>query len=316
MNLIFDGSLDKLAFRAVFGENMEALAAADSNVVYLDADMMSSIDTRNFWKRNPQQAINCGIAEANMMGVAAGLSAGGKKPYVHTFGPFASRRVYDQVVLSIAYAGLSVRIFGTDPGVAAAFNGGTHMPFEDLALYRAIPRATVIEISDSTMLKNIMWQIKEREGLTYVRMTRKNYHGIYGEGNDFKIGKGLVLREGGDAAVIACGMMVSEAMLAAEILAGEGIHIKVIDMFTIKPLDVDLVREAAKTGLIVTAENHNIVGGLGEAVATALIEANAAPGFRRIGMRESFGEVGPVDYLQEKFGLNAENIAKTIREAL
>jgi transketolase len=305
--------VDKSAFRAVFGENMEALAAADRDVVYLDADMMSSIDTRNFWKRNPHQAINCGIAEANMMGVAAGLSAGGKKPYVHTFGPFASRRVYDQVVLSIAYAGLSVRIFGTDPGVAAAFNGGTHMPFEDIALYRAIPCATVIEISDSAMLKNIMWQIKDQPGLTYVRMTRKNYCGIYSDDHDFEIGEGQVLKTGKDAAVIACGMMVSEALKAAEILAAEGISLKVIDMFTIKPLDIDLVIEAAKTGLVITAENHNIIGGLGEAVATVLLESGLSPKFKRIGMKESFGEVGPVDYLQNLYGLTAENIAEMVR---
>jgi len=314
MAVIYNGDADKLAFRAVFAKEMEAMADADKDVVYLDADMMSSIDTRPFWKRNPKQAINCGIAEANMIGVAAGLSVGGKKPFTHTFGPFASRRVYDQVVMSIAYAGNSVRIFGSDPGITAAFNGGTHMPFEDIALYRAIPNATVIEISDSSMLKNIMWQIKDRNGLTYIRMTRKNYAGIYSDDHNFAIGKGQVIRDGKDAAVIACGLLIGEAMAAADILAKESIELKVIDMFTIKPLDVDLVLEAAKTGKVLTAENHNIIGGLGEAVASALLENGCAPKFKRLGMVESFGEVGPVDYLQKIYGFTAENIAKTIRE--
>ena len=314
MAIIYNGDTDKLAFRAVFAKEIEAMAQADKDVVYLDADMMSSIDTRPFWKRNPAQAINCGIAEANMMGVAAGLAAAGKKPFAHTFGPFASRRVYDQVVMSIAYAGNSVRIFGSDPGITAAFNGGTHMPFEDIALYRAIPKATVIEISDSSMLKNIMWQIKDREGLTYIRMTRKNYAGIYSDDHDFTIGRGQVVREGKDAAVIACGLLLAEAMAAADILAKEGIELKVIDMFTIKPLDVDLVLEAAKTGIVLTAENHNVIGGLGEAVAAALLEGGMAPKFKRIGMNESFGEVGPVDYLQKIYGFTAESIAKSIKE--
>ncbi|MCL2621161.1 MAG: transketolase family protein, partial [Defluviitaleaceae bacterium] len=154
MSIVYDGSLDKVVYKTVFGETMEAIANADPNVVYLDADLMASIGTRDFWKRNPRQAINVGIAEANMIGIAAGLSAAGKKPYCHTFGPFASRRVYDQAFLSVAYGGNSVRIFGSDPGVTAAFNGGTHMPFEDIALYRAVPNATVLEISDGAMLKS------------------------------------------------------------------------------------------------------------------------------------------------------------------
>ncbi|MCL2168919.1 MAG: transketolase family protein [Defluviitaleaceae bacterium] len=323
MAIIYDKSADKLMFRAAFAQTIEKLAELDSDVVYLDADMMSSIDTRPFWKKNPRQAINCGIAEANMIGVAAGLAAAGKKPYAHSFGAFSSRRVYDQAVLSVAYAGCDVRIFGTDPGIQAGFNGGTHMPFEDIALYRAIPNSTVIEISDSSMLKHIMYQIKERKNLTYVRMTRKNYQALYSKDHKFEIGKGQVLREGTDGAIIACGMMVCEALGAADILAADGINIKVIDMFTIKPLDMDLVRAAAETGLVVTAENHNVIGGLGEAVASGLLDVRTAEGvrpyspkFKRIGMVESFGEVGPVDYLQELYGFTAENIAKTVKEML
>ncbi|MCL2575116.1 MAG: transketolase family protein [Defluviitaleaceae bacterium] len=316
MSIIYDGSIDKIVYKTVFGETMEAIANADSNVVYLDADLMGSIGTTGFWKRNPKQAINVGIAEANMAGIAAGLSAAGKKPYLHTFGPFASRRIYDQVFLSIAYAGNNARIFGSDPGVAAAFNGGTHMPFEDLALYRAIPHSTVIEISDGAMLEALMWQVKDRSGLTYTRLTRKAYPTIYSKDHKFTIGKGEIIRKGTDATIIACGLMVGEALAAAEKLATDDINVQVIDMFTIKPLDVDLVLEAAKTGIIITAENHNVIGGLGDAVASTLLEAGVAPKFKRIGIEESFGQVGPQDFLQKHYGLTAENIEKTLRDIL
>ncbi|MCL2854668.1 MAG: transketolase family protein [Defluviitaleaceae bacterium] len=313
MSIIYDGSLDKIVYKTVFGETMEALAKADPDVVYLDADLMASIGTRDFWKRNPKQAINCGIAEANMIGVAAGLSSAGKKPYCHTFGPFASRRVFDQAFLSVAYGGNNVRIFGSDPGVTAAFNGGTHMPFEDIALYRAVPNATVLEISDGAMLKTLMWQLKDYKGLSYTRLTRKAYPTIYSDDHKFTIGKGEVVRAGKDAAIIACGLMVGEAMAAAQTLAAEGVDVQVIDMFTIKPLDVDLVLNAAKTGMLITAENHNIIGGLGDAVAATLLEAGVSPKFKRIGVNDRFGQVGPQDFLQKEYGLTAENIVNTLR---
>jgi transketolase len=312
MSIIYNGNMDAVPYKNIFGETMEAIANADPDVIYLDADLMNSIGTLNFWKKNPRQAINCGVAEANMMGIAAGLSNAGKKPYCHTFGPFASRRCYDQVFLSIAYAGLSARIFGSDPGVTAAFNGGTHMPFEDTALYRAIPNATVLEISDGSMLKALMWQLKDRGGLSYTRLTRKAYPAIYSSDHNFTIGKGEIIRQGKDGYIIACGLMVSEALKAASALSSSNLDIGVIDMFTIKPLDIDLILEAAKTGLIITAENHNIIGGLGEAVASALLEAGMAPKFKRIGINESFGAVGPQDFLQNLFGLTSENIVNTI----
>ena len=312
--VIYDGTMDQTPYKNIFGAEMEAIVKADRNAVYLDADLMNSIGTYKLWKHNPEQAINCGIAEANMIGIAAGLSAGGKKPYVHTFGPFASRRCYDQVFLSIAYAGNSARIFGSDPGVTAAFNGGTHMPFEDMALYRAIPQATVIEISDGAMLKNLMWQLKDREGLSYIRTTRKGYPALYSEDHPFEIGKGEVLREGTDVTIIACGLMVSEAMKAAEILAGEGIRAQVIDMFTIKPIDQDLVLKAAReTGKIVTAENHNIIGGLGDAVLNALVEGGQLVPLKKVGVQDQFGSVGPQDYLQEFYGLTAAKIVEAVK---
>ncbi|MDL2254323.1 transketolase family protein [Ruminococcaceae bacterium OttesenSCG-928-I18] len=315
--IIYDGTKDSEAYKTLFGRVMEEICAEDPDVVYLDADIMNSIGTLAFHKRNPKQAIDVGIAEANMMGIAAGLSAGGKKPYVHTFGPFATRRSFDQSFLSIAYAGNSVRIFGSDPGVTAAFNGGTHMPFEDLALMRAVPEATVMEISDGAMFEAVLHAIKDREGLTYLRCGRKNYPTVYSKDHSFTIGKGEVLREGSDITVIAIGLMVGEAMKAAQMLEQEGISLRVVDMFTVKPLDTELVLRCAKeTKAILTSENHNVIGGLGDAVASVLLESGSCIPFKKHGVYDRFGSVGPQDYLQEHYGLTAEVITENVKALL
>ncbi|MDR0550630.1 MAG: transketolase family protein, partial [Spirochaetaceae bacterium] len=308
--IVYDGTPDKEPYKNVFGRVMEALAAADKDVVYLDADLMNSIGTRSFWKKNPAQAVNCGIAEADMAGIAAGLSAAGKKPYIHTFGPFASRRCFDQLFLSVAYAGNSVRVFGSDCGVTAAFNGGTHMPFEDMALLRAVPGSTVIDISDGAMLESIMKQVKDRPGLTYTRLNRKAYPRVYSADHPFVIGKGEVLRDGKDITIIACGLMTGEALKAAASLDADGIKARVVDMFTVKPLDTALVEKCAhETGAILTTENHNIIGGLGDAVGAAVLEAGIHCKVKKHGVRDRFGSVGPQDYLQEQYGLTAGVIA-------
>lgn len=309
--IIYDGTMDKEVYKSVFGRTIEAIAAEDKDVVYLDSDLMNSIGTMGFWKKNPAQAINCGIAEANMAGIAAGLSAGGKKPYTHTFGPFATRRGYDQVFISSAYAGNSVRIFGSDPGVCAAFNGGTHMPFEDMAIMRAIPHCTVIDITDGAMLEAVMHLIKDREGVTYVRTTRKNFPAVYSKDHEFVIGKAELLRDGGDVTIIACGLMVGEAMKAAAELEKKGISARVVDMFTVKPIDAEMVRKCAKeTGAIVTAENHNVIGGLGDAVGAVLLENGVPVKFKKVGVNDEFGSVGPQDYLQKFYGLTADKVAE------
>ncbi|MDR3333341.1 MAG: transketolase family protein [Treponema sp.] len=313
--IVYNGSMDKEAYKSVFGRVMEQLATEDPDVVYLDADLMNSIGTRGFWKKNKKQAINCGISEANMVGIAAGLSAGGKKPYIHTFGPFASRRCYDQLFLSVGYAGNSVRVFGSDPGVTAAFNGGTHMPFEDMALLRAVPHSTVIDVSDGTMLEKVMGITKDMKGLIYVRLTRKSYPTVYSRDHGFTLGKGEVLRDGTDLTIIACGLMVSEAMKAAGSLQEQGIKARVIDMFTVKPLDTELVLKCAKeTGHILTTENHNIIGGLGDAVGAALLESGLPVKMRKHGVQDEFGSVGPQDYLMEQYGLTGAHIAKAAQE--
>ena len=317
MAIIYDGSMDKEVYKNVFSRTMEEVANSDSKVVYLDADLMNSFGTLGFWKRNKKQAINCGIAEANMIGVAAGLAAAGRKPYAHSFGPFASRRCYDQSFLSVAYAGNSVRIFGSDPGVTAAFNGGTHMPFEDMALMRAVPHSTVIEITDGAMLEKIMYDIKDREGLTYIRTTRKSYPTVYSLDHEFQIGKGEVVREGNDVTIIACGLMVGEALKASAELEKQGVSARVVDMFTVKPIDKELVVACAKeTGAIITAENHNVIGGLGDAVCDALMSEECLVPMKKIGVQDEFGSVGPQDYLQEYYGLTAVKIVEAVNEVL
>lgn len=309
--IIFDGTREEKAHKDVFATTIASLLEEDERVIFLDADLMNSSGTYKLWKERPHQMINCGIAEANMMGVAAGLSAMGRIPYVHTFGPFASRRCFDQVFLSIGYAGNSVRIFGSDPGVAASFNGGTHMPFEDMALMRAVPGSYVFDTSSGVQLTAVLKAAKTLEGVVYIRSTRGQYLKIYSDDSQFEVGKGQIVREGRDLTVIACGLMLSEAMLAADSLAKKGIEIEVIDMFTVKPLDVELVvRSATKTKAVVTAENHNIIGGLGDAVASALMEQGICVPFKKHGVEDRFGQVGPVDYLQEVYGLTAEALVK------
>lgn len=251
-----------------------------------------------------------------MMGVAAGLAAMGKKPYATTFAPFASRRCYDQVFLSIGYAKNDVRIYGSDAGVTAAFNGGTHMPFEDMSLMRAVPHSTVIDVADAVQLKWVLKAVKDNKGLTYIRSTRKSNIKVYDESSEFELGKGNVVRDGKDVTIIAVGIMVGEALGAAEILKDKGIDARVVDMFTVKPIDVDLVTKCAKeTGCIVTAENHNVIGGLGDAVAAAVL-ANAPVPMLKHGVQDEFGQVGPQPYLQEVYKLTAKDLAETVEKAL
>ena len=251
MKIVYDGSMDPRLCKSVLGETIPALAAEDPDFIYLDADLMNCIGTAKWAAANPDRAINCGIAEANMIGVACGLAAAGFKPMVHTFGPFASRRCYDQLFLSAGYAKNDITIIGTDPGVTAAMNGGTHMPFEDMALYRAIPGATVIDVTDPTMLISVLRQSKDRPGVKYIRVGRKSYARVYEEGSELPIGKAVTLREGTDLVIFACGILIHEAMQAAKILAEEGISAAVVDCFTVKPLDEEAVLAwAGKTGAV------------------------------------------------------------------
>lgn len=295
--------------RAVYAETLIDLAEKDRNVVLLEADLMRASGTQPFADKFPERTFNVGVAEANLVGIAAGLSSTGKIPFANTFACFAARRTFDQFFISANYARLNVKLVGTDPGVTAAYNGGTHMPFEDVGLMRTIPRLFVFEPCDLVSLRKLVAQSAYHQGCTYMRLHRRQAEVIYDEGAEITLGRGNVLRDGEDVTLIAAGVvMVPEALRAAELLGQDGISAAVIDMHTVKPIDAELVVEyAEKTGAIVTCENHQIANGLGSAVAEVLVERRPTR-MRRVGVQDEFGEVGPLDYLMERFGLTASDI--------
>jgi len=302
--------------RDAYCSTLMELAKTDGRIVALDADLISSSGMKPFFKAFPQRSVQCGIAEANMIGVAAGLSLTGKVPFCHSFGPFASRRVCDQIFISAAYARLNVRIIGSDPGVTAAYNGGTHMPFEDMAVLRGIPEITLIEPCDPVCMADVTRQLVDVYGVYYIRMARKNAVAVYEPGSTFEIGKGNVLRSGVDVTLFASGIMVAEALKAAELLAGEGVSARVVDLFTWKPMDVELVAKCAEeTGAFVTAENHNIYGGLGSAVAEAAAKTVPVP-IEMVGTDDRFGQVGTEAFLRGEYRLTAERIADAAKKAI
>jgi transketolase len=308
--------LDEIEMRQMYANTLLELAKDNQNVIALEADLMSAISTNKIMSQIPKQMINCGIMEANMTGVAAGLALTGKIPYLHTFAQFATRRAFDQLFVSGAYAKLNLKILASDSGVTAEHNGGTHMAFEDLGLVRLIPNAYVYEASDATMLGYLLRKVEKEYGIHYIRTIRKNAVKIYDEEESFEAGKGKVLREGGDVTIIASGIMVAESLKAADLLQGMGIKASVIDMYSIKPIDKDLiVQYAEKTKAIVTAENHNVIGGLGSAVAEVLSE-HCPTRLRRIGVKEQFGQVGKVEYLKEFYQLTVKDIVGAVEELI
>ena len=278
IKLAEENKMGEQEMRQVYAEAITGLIEEGEPVMAMDADLMRAIGLLPYQKDYPDNIIDCGIAEANMMGVAAGLSAEGFVPFPHSFAVFSSRRSMDQVFMSGAYAKLNIKVVGSDPGICAGLNGGTHQAFEDVAVMRCIPNITIVEPTDAAMVRDLTIQAAKTYGMFYIRMNRGKAETIYEEGSSFEIGKAVKLREGQDATVIAAGREVIEAVRAAELLKEEGIHIRVLDMFTLKPLDKEAVIAAAKeTGAIVTAENHNVIGGLGSAVAEILAENCPVP---------------------------------------
>lgn len=316
MDIRFTGEPPVQEIFQVIGDTFEQMIEEDPRVVYLDADLMGSLKTQNLWKKYPNNVFNCGIQEANMVGVACGMYLNGFKPYIHTFTPFASRRIFDQLFISVAYAKKSITVIGSDAGIMATHNGGTHMCFEDVAMMRTVPDACVVDISDSAMMKAFMQLSKHYEGLTYLRTARRGVPDIYMEDTQFEIGQAKVLNEGDDVALIGCGIMVATCLKAAKLLEKEGIRARVIDIVTIKPLDTETVLQAAKeTGLIVTAENANIIGGLGSAVAEYLAE-NHPTKVVKIGVDDCFGCVGTEVFLRQKYGLTELHIVEKVKKQL
>ena len=302
--------------RKVFAETLEELMRENKDVIYLEADLAGAIGTTGLFDSMPEQAFDMGIMEANMIGVGAGMSVKGKIPFMHSFGTFTSRRCADQTFLSGCYNHANIKIAGSDPGITAETNGGTHMPFEDMGIYRSFPGITILDVAEPRLLHEMLRSMAKEYGVMYIRFPRKGKTCYYEETQTFSIGKGVVVRDGEDVTVIASGIEVPEAILAAEELEEEGIRVRVVDMFTVKPLDEELVTACAReTGAVVTAENHNKIGGLGSAVSEVLAE-NAAVPFRRVGVPDCFGEVGSLGFLSEKFGISKNHIKEAVREVL
>lgn len=308
--------VDSVAMRDAYCDTLIELAEKDSSIVAIEADVMASMGTKRFAEKFPERSVNCGIQEANAIGVASGLAIMGYRPFFHAFGIFATRRVFDQVFLSCGYAGAPVRIIGGDAGVTASANGGTHMPFEDMSLMRAIPGMVVIEPTDTVCVRKILPEIAKYPGSVYMRCSRKQIIRVYGDNAEFCVGGSNLLRDGTDVTIAACGLLVHEALTAAEQLEKEGISAQVLDCYSVKPLDEEaVIRCASKTGAVVTAENHNVIGGLASAVSETLAQTKPVP-IEMIGVKESFGEVGTVEYLQKRFGLTAEEIVLAAKKAI
>lgn len=307
----------KKATRDSYGEALRDFAEEYKELVVLDADLAAATKTGIFKKAYPARFFDCGIAEANMMGVAAGLAACGKIPFASTFAMFAAGRAFEIVRNSIGYPRLNVKIGATHAGISVGEDGATHQCNEDIALMRTIPGMTIINPCDDVEARAAVKAALDFNGPVYMRFGRLAVPVINDrETYTFKLGRGVVLREGVDAAIIATGLMVNEAVEAAKLLEADGISVRVVNIHTIKPLDKQLVAECAvKTGLIVTAEEHSVIGGLGSAVAETVTESCPVPVIK-IGVNDEFGHSGPAVDLLKEFGLSAENIVKTVKDAM
>ncbi len=309
---------EKKATRAAYGEALVELAEKYPRMVVLDADLTQATMTKFFAAKYPERFFNCGIAEANMTGIAAGLSTCGLIPFVNSFAIFSAGRAFEQVRNSVAYPHLNVKIVGSHGGPSVGEDGATHQMNEDIALMRSLPGMTVVVPCDGNEMKQAVEAMLNYEGPCYLRMCRYATEGVTDLMPDyrFELGKSVTLREGTDATVIACGIMVPMALKAAECLAAEGVHVRVIDMHTVKPLDEAAVLKAAKeTGCIVTVEEASIVGGLGGAVAEYVSEHYPVPVLRH-GVPDEFGRSGTAAAVLDFFGLNPEGIAAKVREAI
>lgn len=305
-----------VATRASFGEALVELGAERDDFIVMDADLAAATQTGKFKKAYPERFYDCGIAEQNMMSIAAGIAATGKKVVVSSFAMFAAGRAFEQVRNSIGYPHLNVIIGATHAGISVGEDGATHQCNEDIALMRTIPGMTVINPADDTEAKMAVRAAFECDGPVYMRFGRLAVPVIFDDSYKFEIGKGTELRTGNDVTIIATGLMVNEALQAHDMLKAEGINARVVNMATIKPIDRDIIIKAAKeTGAIVTAEEHSVIGGLGSAVSEVVCETVPVP-VVKLGVNDTFGHSGPAVKLLDEFGLRAVNIAEKAKQAL
>jgi len=305
-----------IATRDAYGDVLAELGTENGQIVVLDADLSGSTKTAQFAKKFPERFFNMGIAEANMVGTAAGLAAVGKIPFVSTFAIFASGRAWEQVRQSLAYPKANVKVVATHGGVTVGEDGGSHQSVEDIAIMRAIPNMTVIVPADGVETKSALRAITAYNGPVYVRLGRNKVPTLFPDDYQFKIGKGSELVPGNDFTFVTTGLMTAAAVKAAETLKAEGVSARVVHLGTIKPLDQEiLIKAARETGMIITAEEHSIVGGLGGAVAELLSEKCPVP-VHRIGVMDRFGTSGKAEELLKYFGLTADDLADAARELL
>lgn len=311
--------LESVEMRTAYCSALIEQAEKDPRVVVLDSDLGGACGTKPFMTRFPTRYFNVGIAEANMVGIAAGMAACGKLPWVHSFGPFVTRRCFDQVTISVGYARQNVRLIGTDPGISAEANGGTHMPLEDVGIMRTLPNMCIFEPVDAVQLAAAMPAILAHKGPLYMRLLRKKAESVfadfYSENRPFDLYHADTVRPGSDITLIATGLTVAYCLEAATALSGEGILVRVINMHTLPVDEVAVIQAAEETGRIITVENHNVVGGLGSAVAEVLCEHRPTPLYR-LGARGRYGEVGTREYLAEQLGIDAAAVTRACREMM
>ena len=304
-----------MEMRAVYAACLAEMMEKDKHVVVLDADLGKASGTLGLRPKFPEQMFDCGVAEQNMASIAAGLSSYGFKPWIESFTPFATRRICDQVAISISYAKRNVKIVGTDPGIAAELNGGTHMSMEDIGVIRSIPGMVIFEPVDEVQLRAAMPVLNDYEGPVYVRLFRKQLPVVFGEDYKFDLFKADTLREGRDLTIFVSGFLTKDVVDAAELLAKEGIDAEIVNVHTIKPIDREtVIASARKTGTVLTVENHNVIGGLQSAVLEALAEEKIP--VCAVGVQDRFGEVGKLPYLREATGLTLENIVAGAKKAV
>jgi len=308
--------MEKQATRDAYGQALVELGQTYENVVVLDADLSKSTKSADFAKAFPERFFNAGIAEQNMMGMAAGLAASGKVVFASSFAIFATGRAFEQVRNSIAYPHLNVKVCATHAGLTVGEDGGSHQAVEDISLMRSLPNMTVVVPADGVSTRKMVQNLYQMEGPAYLRLGRPAVPILYKEEDHIEIGKGNLLREGNDVAIIACGIMVAKALQAADELAASGIQVAVADMHTIKPLDQELVLKLARqTGAVLTVEEHSVIGGLGSAVCETVSEHFPVP-VLRMGIADAFGQSGTPDNLLEHYGLTVDNIVRNIHKLL
>lgn len=305
-----------MEMRQVLASELERMMTENENIVVIDADLAKPNGVVNLREKFPERAFDVGIAEQNMASIAAGMSSYGFTPFITTFTPFATRRICDQVAISCAYAKQNVKIIGSDPGISAEFNGGTHMSMEDIGVLRSIPEVVIFEPVDAIQFKAALPALTAYHGVVYIRMFRKVIDDVFPADYKFEMFKASPIQEGKDVTIFTSGIMTQETMIANETLKAEGISAEIINIHTIKPIDREaVVASAKKTGAVVTAENHNVIGGLKSAVCEVLMEECPVP-LRAVGVQDQFGQVGKMNYLKEVYQMRAQDIVKAVKEVL